>query len=286
MNGPAVIRFPTPPVGTESEGIFGLREKNLVGGRTDSITTARIMGSEFHRDSRARKRSTQRISALFKIKICGISSVKDAQLTGLAGADAVGLNFYEASPRYLNPELAEKVVSVLRPNVARVGVFVDSTAEEINRIGELLQLDYIQLHGDEPPELLTDLSERLIIRAFRYGEEGKAQVADFLERCGDGRRPDAILVDSSVPGEYGGTGQVADWGKVAEVKSIIGGLPLVLAGGLTPFNVIDAIAKVAPDAVDTASGVESQPGNKDPMLVRAFANAAKKAFQKLDSDQT
>jgi phosphoribosylanthranilate isomerase len=96
--------------------------------------------------------------------------------------------------------------------------------------------------------------------------------------------PDAILVDSLKPGEYGGTGEVADWEAVSNARAGLGEIPLVLAGGLTPFNVADAIAKVRPDAVDTASGVESRPANKDPMLVRAFVNAAKKAFQQLESE--
>ncbi|MEO8493595.1 MAG: phosphoribosylanthranilate isomerase [Planctomycetota bacterium] len=223
---------------------------------------------------------------MFKIKICGINSVKDAQLVGLAGADAVGLNFYDQSPRYVNLDTAQKVIGVLRPNVKRVGLFVNSAADDINRIAEQLQLDYIQLHGDEPPELLAELSERPIIRAFRFGEAGADEIARFLEACGSGRRPDAILVDALKPGEYGGTGEVVDWDAVSNARGVLGGLPLVLAGGLTPFNVANAVAKVRPDAVDTASGVETRPANKDPMLVRAFVNAAKKAFQQLESSAT
>ncbi|HUG68839.1 MAG TPA: phosphoribosylanthranilate isomerase [Pirellulaceae bacterium] len=220
---------------------------------------------------------------LFKIKICGINSVKDAQLVGLAGADAVGLNFFEQSPRHVDFETAQKLIGVLRPTVKRVGLFVNSTAAEINRIAEALQLNYVQLHGDEPPQLLADLSARPIVRAFRFGATGTDDIARFLEDCGQGRRPDAILVDALKPGEYGGTGEIADWDVVAKVRPILGEIPLVLAGGLTPFNVADAIAKVRPDAVDTASGVESRPANKDPMLVRAFVNTAKKAFEQLNS---
>jgi phosphoribosylanthranilate isomerase len=201
----------------------------------------------------------------------------------LAGADAVGLNFFEQSPRHVDLDTAQRLVGVLRPTVKRVGLFVNSTAAEINQIAEALQLDYIQLHGDELPQLLADLSPRPIVRAFRFGENGADDIARFLEGCGGGRRPDAILVDALMPGEYGGTGEIADWDAVSNAKPIWGEIPLVLAGGLTPFNVADAIAKVRPDAVDTASGVESRPANKDPMLVRAFVNAAKKAFLQLDS---
>ncbi|MDA1054305.1 MAG: phosphoribosylanthranilate isomerase [Planctomycetota bacterium] len=244
------------------------------------------MGTGITWESRARKRSKQRVAILFKIKICGITSVKDAQLVGLAGADAVGLNFYQNSPRHVDMQTAEKLVAVLRPTVKRVGLFVNSTADEINRVAEQLQLDFIQLHGDEPPELLAELSPRPILRAFRFGESGLDDIARFLEDCGDGRKPDAILVDSVKPEKYGGTGEVADWEAVANAKPILGEIPLVLAGGLTPFNVAEAIARVRPDAVDTASGVEGRPANKDPMLVRAFVNAAKKAFQQLESEHS
>lgn len=200
----------------------------------------------------------------------------------LAGAGAVGLNFYKESPRYIAPEVGEKVVAVLRPAVKRVGLFVNSSANDINQASSDYALDYIQLHGDEPPEILADLPSIPIIRAFRFGETGATDIERFLEACAGGRRPDVILIDASKPGEYGGTGEVADWDAVSAARPILGGIPLVLAGGLTPFNVAAAIAKVRPDAVDTASGVESRPPSKDPMLVRAFVTTAKKAFQQLD----
>ncbi len=221
---------------------------------------------------------------MFKIKICGISSVKDAQLVGLAGADAVGLNFYEHSPRVIDLATAEKLVAVLRPHVKRVGLFVNAEAAAINQLVEALSLDYIQLHGDEPSEFLSQLSDRPIIRAFRFGEHGAAEIAQYLDDCSQHRRPDVLLIDASKPGEYGGTGEVADWAAVAAARGAWGGLPVVLAGGLSPFNVAEAIATVRPDAVDSASGVESKPGNKDPMLVRAFVNTAKKAFQDLAAE--
>ncbi len=220
---------------------------------------------------------------MFKIKICGINSLKDAQLVGLAGADAVGFNFYDQSPRFVDVETAEKLLKVLRPGVERVGLFVNSTPEDIARIAAQLGLNYIQLHGDEPAEILGDLPELPIIRAIRFGANGASDVSSFLTSCGSGRRPDAILIDAQKPGEYGGTGEVADWHAVALARNTLEGIPLVLAGGLTPFNVAEAIATVKPDAVDTASGVETVKASKDPMLVRAFANTAKKAFSELES---
>ena len=186
--------------------------ENVPDGRTDNLPAAPIMGAVISKtgESRTRERSTQRVATLFKIKICGINSVKDAQLVGLAGADAVGLNFYENSPRRVDIETAEQLIGVLRPNVKRVGLFVNATVELINQIAEQLQLDYIQLHGDEPPEMLADLSERPILRAFRFGETGAEEIARFLKSCGGGRRPDGILIDALKPGEFGGTGEVAD----------------------------------------------------------------------------
>lgn len=242
------------------------------------------MGTHTSWNSRACPRSTKRIATLFKIKICGINSLKDTQLVGLAGADAVGFNFYEKSDRFVDVETAEKLRKVLRPGVARVGLFVNSSPEEINQIAQQLELDYIQLHGDEPAEILNELSDAPIIRAIRFGESGASDIKAYLESCGSGRRPDAILVDAQVPGEYGGTGVVPDWQAISEARPVLEGIPLVLAGGLTPFNVAEAIAKVKPDAVDTASGVEAKPAIKDPMLVRAFANTAKKAFAQLESE--
>ncbi len=205
--------------------------------------------------------------------------MKDARFAALAGADAIGLNFYEKSPRCIDLATAEEVLPVVPKTVAKVGVFVNAPPDEIERIANLLDLDYLQLHGDEPPEFLGNFVERKLIRGFRCGEEGFAPIAAYLDSCKSlGRIPDAVLLDAHRPGEYGGTGQLTDWDSVAQNRELFGDTPLVLAGGLTPFNAADAIKATRPDAVDVASGVESAPRTKDLLLLRAFCTAAKRAF--------
>jgi phosphoribosylanthranilate isomerase len=216
---------------------------------------------------------------LFQIKICGITSVQGAQLSVLAGADAVGLNFYEKSKRFVELEVARRIVEVIPTRVARVGLFVNASVDSIQEIAETLQLDCIQLHGDEPPEFVSSLANRKILRAFRCARSEFNQIGDYLSEClNGGRLPEAILVDAHRQGQYGGTGEVVDWSSLVAAREQFAGVPLVLAGGLTPFNVTDAISVVSPTAVDTASGVEREPGHQDPMLLRAFVKAAKQAF--------
>lgn len=224
---------------------------------------------------------------LFRVKICGITSVEDARVVVEAGVDAVGLNFYPQSPRYLRPQVAEAVAAAFPSEVLKVGLFVNAAEGEICERFERLGLDLIQLHGDEPPEFVARLANLLgrlpLMRAFRVGAEGLGPVYEYIERTADLGCPlRAVLVDSYRKGSYGGTGQVADWAVVAGYGATPGmardDLPaLVLAGGLTPENVAEAVAAVRPAAVDTASGVESSPGKKDPAAVRAFVAAARAA---------
>ena len=135
--------------------------------------------------------------------------MKDARFAALAGADAIGLNFYEKSPRCIDLATAEEVLPVVPKTVAKVGVFVNAPPDEIERIANLLDLDYLQLHGDEPPEFLGNFVERKLIRGFRCGEEGFAPIAAYLDSCKSlGRIPDAVLLDAHRPGEYGGTGRM------------------------------------------------------------------------------
>ncbi len=216
---------------------------------------------------------------MFRIKICGVTSAKDAQLIALAGADAIGLNFFPNSPRYVEPVAAEKIAAFIAPKLARVGVFVNSPVEQIQETVARLKLDWIQLHGDEPPETIAALVGHSVLKAFRIGADGWEAAASFLSKCREqGALPSAVLLDAAQPGEFGGTGHTIDWTAVGAARSILSGLPLVLAGGLTPFNVADAISIAKPDAVDVASGVESKAGAKDLMLIRAFVTGAKKAF--------
>jgi len=219
--------------------------------------------------------------AMFRIKICGVTTVDDARMIAAAGADAVGFNFYPGSRRHVTIEQAREMAAASQSDLIRVGVFVNSSAADIRAVVEAVGLDAIQLHGDEPPEFLLELARELsvpVIRAFRLGPEGTSPIGSYLQCCAQlSCRLRMILVDGYRPGSYGGTGTTFDW-KLIEDFSREGITPLILAGGLTPENVAEAIATTRPAAVDVAGGVESSPGRKDPRLVHAFVEAARRAF--------
>jgi phosphoribosylanthranilate isomerase len=211
------------------------------------------------------------VSRLF-VKICGITKPEDARSAVEAGADALGFVFWHMSPRNLDPARAAAITRELPPFVLRVGVFVDTPRDEMARIADEVGLDILQLHGDEPPEVLAGLARR-VIKAVRVG---KGFTAEDALRYAD--KAAGILVDTRLPGETqlpGGTGTAFDWSLVAGLARRV---PfLVLAGGLGPDNVGDAIRAVRPHAVDVSSGVEGLPGRKDPAKIRAFVEAARAA---------
>ena len=217
---------------------------------------------------------------MFRIKICGITNVQDALTAASAGADAIGLNFYAKSQRFVKPDVAKKIAAAVPKGMTRVGVFVNATADEIATLVARVPLDFVQLHGDEPAALLAQLpKDALLIRAVRCGYEGLAPLARFISECRmHGRLPDAVLIDANASSDYGGTGQIADWQQIMRQREILDGVPLILAGGLTPTNVGDAIGLVHPDAVDVASGVENEPGRKNATLVAQFVASARLAF--------
>jgi phosphoribosylanthranilate isomerase len=219
-------------------------------------------------------------TSIFQIKICGITSAGDALAAARAGADAIGLNFWPQSRRFVPRNTAREIVSAMPSDVTKVGVFVNSTPAEIAAIVDEVGLEWIQLHGDEPPEVLAKLLPRLpILRAFRCGENGLTPLIQYLtESKVNGRAPDAVLIDANAAGDFGGTGRVADWARIAQDRNLLGGLPLILAGGLASQNVAAAIAAVRPDAVDVASGVEIRLGVKDAVLIENFVAAARAAF--------
>jgi phosphoribosylanthranilate isomerase len=160
-----------------------------------------------------------------------------------------------------------------------VGLFVDTPADEVCRLFDELSLDLIQLHGDQPPEFLVQLADRPMMRAFRVGPNGLPSVIEYLSRCRAlAASPQLVLLDALVEGGYGGTGKITDWEVAKQYASLSDVPPLILAGGLTPENVAAAIRRVGPAAVDVASGVESQPGRKDPAAVGKFVRAARAAF--------
>ena len=221
---------------------------------------------------------------MFRIKICGVTRPADAALAAAAGADALGLNFYPGSKRCIDLATAHSIRETARAAAARppaiVGVFVNAAVEEVHRTAAELSLDYVQLHGDEPPEYLAELAGLRVIRAFRCREGGLAPLESYLARCAS--PPAAVLLDAYAAEAYGGTGRRVDWSPLAAYAGAIAGLPLILAGGLHAENVAAAIETARPAAVDTASGVESSPGVKDAAAVRAFVDGAIRGFSATD----
>lgn len=224
-------------------------------------------------------RLLDRRARMFTIKICGITTPDDARAAVEAGADAIGLNFYPPSPRCIDLATARTIVDAVGNRLCKVGLFVNASAEEICRSFDDLGLDIIQLHGDERPDLLRSLAPRPVMKAFRLGPDGLSPVQSWLEECTRmSLFPRMALLDGFRPGQFGGTGAIADW-RIAATYATTKGVPsLVLAGGLTPENVGDAIAAVRPAAVDTAGGVESSPGKKDMARMQAFVRTAREAF--------
>jgi phosphoribosylanthranilate isomerase len=205
-----------------------------------------------------------------KIKICGIKTLPDALAAIQAGADMLGFNFYPKSPRYIAPDACRKITSILRqnhPGITLVGVFVNSSVSEIRSILETAQLHLAQLHGDETPEILAELGDQTFkaIRLPQATTNPFESVHPFCRRLSVDSP--ALLLDSSAPGLYGGSGLTTDWDAAAQIAKQF---PILLAGGLTPENVAEAIQKVHPWGVDTASGVESAPGVKDPQKMKKF----------------
>jgi phosphoribosylanthranilate isomerase len=199
------------------------------------------------------------------VKICGITSVADGLAAAEAGADAIGLMFYEPSPRRLLIKQAAEIAREIPAHVIKVGVFVNAPEEFVLRaIGEC-GLNIAQFHGDELPDYCAQFPV-MTIKAFRIRDQGSLKTLSDYDT-------DAWLLDACVADKPGGTGETFKWDLALEAQKL--GRPIFLAGGLTPENVGDAVAKVQPYAVDVSSGVESAPGKKDHAKVRAFVKAAK-----------
>ena len=211
------------------------------------------------------------------VKICGLTRVEDALACAEAGVDWVGLNFHPSSPRFIEPDLAAEIIAALPDSISAIGVFVDRPAKQVRDFCSRLGLKYVQLHGRESPEYILSLGHVKVIRAFRLGGSSDwASVCEFLARAELlGSAPHAILIDSYVAGQPGGTGATVG----ADVLDSMPPLPrLILAGGLTPANVAATVRQFRPWMVDVASGVESAPGRKEPALIAAFVRAAKSAY--------
>ena len=209
-------------------------------------------------------------------KICGIRDLETALEVIGAGADAIGLNFYAKSPRSITPARAAEIVAALPPGATAIGLFVNHTLEEVRRIAQQCRLTTIQLHGDEPPQFLAGLRDFQVIRAFRMGPAGLAPLEEYLHHCrSHDALPYACVIDAHVTGAYGGTGKTVPWDRLRE-EYRAEWPRLILAGGLHPDNIAQAVQLVHPWGVDTASGVETAPGVKDLARVRQFIAAARK----------
>lgn len=202
-----------------------------------------------------------------RIKICGITRLEDALAAVDAGADALGFMFVEASPRCVTREQAAQIIGKLPPFIARVGVFVNPSADKVRAVIAETGIDTLQFHGEETPAFCQQFGLRAI-KAFRVRD------AESLKALPD-YPSETWLLDSFVAGKHGGTGAVFNWDLAAQ--AVKQGGRVILAGGLTPDNATDAVRQVRPYALDVSSGVEFAPGRKDAAKVRAFIAAAKRA---------
>lgn len=201
---------------------------------------------------------------MIRVKICGITSKDDALMAVAAGADALGFVFFEQSPRFITPQKAAAIIRDLPPLVQTVGLFVNEEADQVNWTSDFCGIDLVQLHGEEDPDYCLGVNRR-VIKAFRVKDSSSLAGIKRYQVSG-------FLLDAWSPAAHGGTGQSFDWdlAKVAGVAD-----RLILAGGLTPENVVEAVRTVAPYGVDVSSGVESIPGQKYPDKVREFIRRAK-----------
>ena len=207
----------------------------------------------------------EKFQSRIKVKICGTTSLKDAFLAVESGADAIGFIFYKMSPRNISQKEAKEIILQLPPFIETVGVFVNETSDKINRIAEQCKLNSIQLHGEESPALCRRV-KRKVIKAFRVKN------ADSLKSIAS-YHVSGFLLDSYNDGSKGGTGQVFDWNLALRVKKQG---PVILAGGLNPYNVFTAIHRVKPYGVDVCSGVEKSPGIKDHEKIREFIKSVRR----------
>jgi phosphoribosylanthranilate isomerase len=194
-----------------------------------------------------------------RVKICGVKRPEDARLACDLGADAVGFVFWPASPRFVDPERARAIVAELPPFVSAVGVFVDQTPEYVNGVAGLVKLSAVQLHGHEQPEAYARSRYR-IIKALPVTSD-----FDPVRACEGLPQIATMLLDAHDPIRRGGTGRPVNWRAAAAAARL---RPVILSGGLNASNVVDAIDRVRPYAIDLSSGVESSPGVKDPDKLR------------------
>lgn len=204
--------------------------------------------------------------AMVKVKICGITSLDDALLALDAGADALGFVFYPPSSRNISPEQAAYIIRQLPPFIQTVGLFVNESLERVNRTADACGLDIIQLHGEESPDFCAGVTRR-VLKALRVKNAASLEPMAFYQVS-------AFLLDAWSPTAPGGTGETFNWDLALDASRRD---RIILAGGLTPDNIADAIRQVRPYGVDVSSGVECAPGRKDPEKVREFIRRVKES---------
>ena len=202
------------------------------------------------------------------MKICGITNIEDACHATACGADALGFVFYPGSPRFVDPDQARQIIAELPPMVTTVGLFVNQPPAKIREMVEFCGLNAVQLHGEEEPDQCS-YPPCKVIKALRLKD-------GMHDKVFSAYRVSALLLDAYVPDKFGGTGQRCDWDRAAEIASRH---RVILAGGLNPENVSDAVRQVHPYGVDVSSGVEKKPGQKDPEKVATFIRMARESFK-------
>lgn len=200
-----------------------------------------------------------------RVKICGIGQPEEALCAARCGADAIGLVFHDASPRRVSIEQASKIVYALPPFISTVGLFVDAPVQRVRDVLQQLPLSMLQFHGDETPDYCRQFAVPYL-KAIRVRPE-----TDLLAVSRDYAGAAGLLLDAFVPGVPGGTGETFDWGLIPDGLT----LPLILAGGLTPENVAEAVRRVRPWGVDVSGGVERDKGVKDLDKICSFIKGAK-----------
>jgi len=203
---------------------------------------------------------------MVRVKICGITNAEDAMVSVMSGADALGFVFFRESPRYITPDAAASIIRMLPPFVSTVGVFVNAPVERVREVVMRAGLTHAQLHGEESPEDCRALGSKAI-KAFRVDKISDLAPIEKYSSCAS-----AFLLDAYSKTAFGGTGMTFNWDVAVEAKRYG---RIILAGGLTPENVADAVHRVQPYAVDTSSGVEAEKGRKDHHKVRMFIARAK-----------
>ena len=205
---------------------------------------------------------------MVQVKICGIRRAEDAEAAVQAGANALGFNFWKGTPRYISPREAARILSTVSRGIWTVAVFVDETPERVLEIAVETGVSVLQFHGSESPEYLDRLESYLKIKAVKVGN-------DFHpEQISRYRSASAFLLDGFVAGMHGGTGKTFDWSQAQKAKAFG---RIILAGGLKASNVGEAVRQVCPWGVDVCSGVEAEPGKKDPQRIRQFVESVRAA---------